>query len=97
VALDDKVRLHHDALMRTTVDLPPDLHSVMHSLASSQRRSLSKVAVELMRRGLEAQSAGLAGLAGAAAPTVSPDTGLPLVRFPRIVSSEDVRALDDEA
>lgn len=83
--------------MRTTIDLPPDLHSVMHSLASSQRRSLSKVAVELMRRGLEAQSAGLAGLAGAAAPTLSPDTGLPLVRFPRIVSSEDVRALDDEA
>jgi hypothetical protein len=69
----------------------------MHSLASSQRRSLSKVAVELMRRGLEAQSAGLAGPAGPAAPTVSPDTGLPLVRFPRIVSSEDVRALDDEA
>ena len=84
-------------MMRTTIDLPPDLHSVMHSLASSQRRSLSKVAVELMRRGLEAQSAGLAGLAGAAAPTPSPDTGLPLVRFPRIVSSEDVRALDDEA
>ena len=83
--------------MRTTVDLPPDLHSVMHSLASSQRCSLSKVAVELMRRGLEAQSAGLAGLAGAAAPTLSPDTGLPLVRFPRIVSSEDVRALDNEA
>jgi predicted transcriptional regulator len=81
-------------MMRTTIDLPPDLHSVMHSLASSQRRSLSKVAVELMRRGLEAQSA---GLAGAAAPTLSPDTGLPLVRFPRIVSSEDVRALDDEA
>jgi hypothetical protein len=79
--------------MRTTVDLPPDLHSVMHSLASSQRRSLSKVAVELMRRGLEAQSAGLAGLTGAAAPTLSPDTGLPQVRFPRIVSSEDVRAL----
>ena len=81
--------------MRTTVDLPPDLHSVMHSLAVSQRRSLSKVAVELMRRGLEAQSAGLVG--GPAAPTVSPDTGLPLVRFPRMVSSEDVRALDDEA
>jgi len=97
VALDDNARLHHDAMMRTTIDLPPDLHSVMHSLASSQRRSLSKVAVELMRRGLEAQSAGLAGLAGAAAPTLSPDTGLPLVRFPRIVSSEDVRALDDEA
>lgn len=81
--------------MRTTVDLPPDLHSVMRSLAVSQRRSLSQVAVQLLRRGLEAQSAGLA--AGHAAPTVSPDTGLPLVRFPRMVSSEDVRALDDEA
>jgi hypothetical protein len=93
VALDDKAHLHQDAMMRTTVDLPPDLHSVMHSLASSQRCSLSKVAVELMRRGLEAQTA---GLAGTAAPTVSLVTGLPLVRLPRMVSSEDVRALDDE-
>jgi hypothetical protein len=80
--------------MRTTIDLPADLHSVVHSLASSQRCSMSKMAVELMRRGLEAQAG---GRASSSAPTVSPVTGLPLVRFPRTVSSEDVRALEDEA
>jgi hypothetical protein len=81
-------------MMRTTIDLPPDLHSVVHSLATSQRCSMSRMAVELMRRGLEAQAA---SPARSASPTVSPATGLPLVRFPRAVSSEDVRALDDEA
>jgi len=59
--------------MRTTVDLPPDLHSVLRSLAASNRRSFSQVAVELMRRGLEARAPGAAatGVQG-----ISPVTGL---------------------
>jgi hypothetical protein len=85
---------HHHAVMRTTVDLPPDLHRVVHSLASSERCSLNKMVVELIRRGLEARAP---SAVGAAAPSVSLATGLPLVRFPRPVSSEDVRALDEEA
>jgi hypothetical protein len=88
------MQTHHDAMMRTTVDLPPDLHSVVHSLASSERCSLNKMVVELIRRGLEAQAP---SAVGAAAPSVSLATGLPLVHFPRPVSIEDVRALEDEA
>lgn len=88
------MQTHHDAMMRTTVDLPPDLHSVVHSLASSERCSLNKMVVELIRRGLEAQAP---SAAGAAARSISLATGLPLVHFPRPVSSEDIRALEDQA
>lgn len=81
--------------MRTTVDLPEDLHRIVSSLAVHTRRSLSLTAVELIRRGL-----------GAAVPTeasreaamvMSAKTGLPVIRLPRVVTPEDVKALEDEA
>ena len=80
--------------MRTTVDLPPDLHNVLRSLAASNRRSFSQTAVDLIWRGLDAQPG---GPADPAEQSVSPLTGLPQVRLPRTVTLEDVRALDDEA
>lgn len=81
--------------MRTTIDVPPDLHSVLSSLAASNRKSLSQTAVELMRRGLDQPTAAAGAAAGAL--RVSPATGLPVVRLPRAISAEDIRALDDEA
>ncbi len=81
--------------MRTTVDLPEDLHRIVSSLALHTRRSFSATAVDLMRRGLEASSAG----AGEAPAIVSRSaaTGLPTVRLPRPVTPDDVKALEDEA
>lgn len=88
------MRCHYDALMRTTVDLPEDLHRIVASLAVHTRRSLSRTAVELIRRGLAAE----AGRGGpAAAVSRSAKTGLPTVRLPRTVTPEDVKALEDEA
>ena len=40
--------------MRTTVDLPEDLHRIVTSLATHTRRSLSQTAADLMRLGLAA-------------------------------------------
>jgi hypothetical protein len=81
--------------MRTTIDLPPDLHSVLSSLATANRKSLSQTAVELMHRGLEAPARGAAMAAGPHGVSVA--TGLPQVRFTRAVSAADVRALENEA
>jgi hypothetical protein len=92
--VDILVHMHHDAAMRTTIDLPSDLHSVLTSVAASNRKSLSQTAVELMQRGLEVGVAG--SPARGAALTRSKVTGLPLVRFARTVTPEDVKALDDE-
>ena len=79
--------------MRTTVDLPEDLHRIVSSLALHTRRSLSQTAVELIRRGLEAPDLP----AGKAAVRVSRVTGLPVVRSSRPITPEDVKALEDEA
>ena len=94
-AIDISVSSHHDAQMRTTIDLPDELHRVIASLANSNRKSLSQTAVDLMRRGLEVPQPGDASVN--MQPATSAVTGLPLVHFPRVVTPDDVRALDDEA
>ena len=78
--------------MRTTVDLPEDLHRIARGLSRDSGRSLSQTVVFLMRRGLAAPDR----VGEAAVYTTDPDTGLPQVRSPRPVSSEDVRSLEDE-
>lgn len=74
--------------MRTTVDLPDDLHRQVRAIARDTRRSFSDTVADLMRRGLNPQ-----------APvqlSSSPRTGLPVVTLGTVVTTEDVRALDDE-
>jgi predicted transcriptional regulator len=85
---------HYDAMMRTTIDLPDDLHCIVSSLAVHTRRSLSLTAVELIRRGL----ASAAPTAASHEPIMvtSATTGLPVIRLPRVVTPEDVKALEDD-
>lgn len=80
--------------MRTTIDLPLELHHVLTSLSASTRKSLSQTAVELMQRGLRSPAA--ASALGATNLDVSPVTGLPLVRLARTVTPEDVKALEEQ-
>ena len=77
------------AYMRTTIDLPEDLHKQAQAIARDTRRTLSETVVDLMRRGLGASNSNIA---------MSTDTrtGLPLVSIGTIVTSEDVRSLEDE-
>jgi predicted transcriptional regulator len=78
----------YDEHMRTTVDLPADLHAQVMSIARDTHRTLSETVAFLMRRGL--------GEGRAAAMTHSTATGLPVVRLGRVVTTEDVRALEDD-
>lgn len=79
--------------MRTTIDLPDDLHRIAAAIARETGRSLSQTVAELLRRGLAA------GVAEGERPPhrLDSDTGLPVVRSRRTITAEDVRALDDEA
>lgn len=80
--------------MRTTVDLPEDLHRIVSGIALHTQRSLSQTASDLMRRGLAAQ----VNVDHAASRVeIHPRTGLPVVRATRTITPEDVRALEDEA
>ncbi|MCV7444921.1 antitoxin [Mycobacterium paraense] len=74
--------------MRTTIDLPDDLHKQASAIARDTHRTLSETVADLMRRGL--------GAGSAAAVSKDRRTGLPLVRVGTVVTSEDVRSLEDE-
>ncbi|GAA5152321.1 antitoxin VapB29 [Pseudonocardia eucalypti] len=74
--------------MRTTVDLPDDLHQQALSIARDTSRTLSETIADLMRRGLNQRPAGQI--------TVSPATGWPVISVGRVITTEDVRSLDDD-
>ncbi len=75
--------------VRTTIDLPADLHKQALSIARDTHRTLSETVADLMRRGLRAA-------AGTAEISIDPRTGLPVVSVGTVVTSEDVRSLEDE-
>lgn len=74
--------------VRTTIDLPDDLHQQALAIARDTRRTLSETVADLIRRGL--------GVGSTAAISVDRRTGLPVVSVGTVVTSEDVRSLEDE-
>jgi hypothetical protein len=74
--------------MRTTIDLPEDLHRQALSIARDTSRSLSETVADLMRRGL---SQGIRGEVSRSALT-----GMPVVHLGTTISTDDVRTLDDD-
>jgi Arc/MetJ family transcription regulator len=75
-------------IMRTTIDLPDDLHRQAMSIARDTSRTFSDTVADLVRRALSRSAA--------ADISRSTRTGLPVVRLGAVVTTDDVRALDDE-
>ena len=73
--------------MRTTIDLPTDLHTVAREMAHQQRTTLSQVITDLIRLGLRPI---------AADDVRASSHGLPAIRVGRPITAEDVRSLEDE-
>jgi predicted transcriptional regulator len=74
--------------MRTTIDLPDDLHAQAMALARDTHQSLSQTVAGLIRRGLSSGE-----------PTdiaQSDRTGLPIAHVGRMITTEDVRQLEDD-
>jgi len=83
-------RCKYDALMRTTVDLPPGIHRRATELARARGRSLSATIAELTARGLSQLDEPLAI-------SIDERSGLPVVTIGRQITSDDVAAaIDDE-
>lgn len=81
--------------MRTTIDLPADLHAAVASIASHARKSMSQTVAELIRRGL-AHPPAVTGAAANYGLRVDEETGLPVILSPRPVTAQDVQFLEDE-
>ena len=74
--------------VRTTVDLPEDLHRVAAAIARDSGTSLSETIARLLRAALDAP--------GPVRVTTSARTGLRVASVGRVVTSEDVRSLEDD-
>lgn len=74
-------------LMRTTIDMPDDLHEVVRQLAHDRRESMSKVAADLLRRGVQ----------GTDPPElVEIRRGIPIISVGHPVTPADVASLEDD-
>ena len=74
--------------MRTTLDIPDDLHAQAVAIARDTHRSLSQTIASLIRQGLSSGDPGEIAR--------SARTGLPVTHLGRTITSEDVRQLEDD-
>lgn len=74
--------------MRTTVTLPDSLYTTLVSLSRDRSRSLSATITALITTALERPRSDELRM--------DPLTGFPLVDIGRVITSDDVAALDDE-
>jgi hypothetical protein len=74
--------------MRTTVDIPDDLHAQAVAIARDTHQTLSQTVTALMQRGLSSGGAGEV--------RISDRTGLPVVHLGKTTTTEDVRRLEDD-
>jgi predicted transcriptional regulator len=72
--------------MRTTIDLPDELHQLARQLAHEGNRSMSDVIAELIRLGLRRSQSEM----------TSTRRGMPQLSIGRPITAEDVRSLDDD-
>ena len=75
-------------LMRTTIDLPDDLHRQATSIARDNHQTLSQAVASLMRRGL--------GQDQLAKVRIDARTGRAVLHVGRTITDQDVRSLDDD-
>ncbi len=79
--------LCYDAVVRTTLDIPDEPYFIAKAISRDRNRSLGQVIGELILQAAH-------GAKGAA--IHMSDYGFPTFRCTRPVTSEDVKALDDE-
>ncbi|MBM3676875.1 MAG: antitoxin [Actinobacteria bacterium] len=73
--------------MRTTIDLPDDLHRAAAQIARDRHQTLSRTVASLLR-------SALAGESGSRI-EVDEESGLPTVHVGEPITAEDVAAADD--
>lgn len=75
--------------MRTTIDLPDDLHRAATLIARDRHQTLSRTVASLLR-------SALAGQTHNAMIEIDSDSGLPTVRVGRRITAADVAAVDED-
>jgi hypothetical protein len=79
--------LCYDVVVRTTLDITDEAYYIAKTIARDQNRSLGRVVGDLILQSSKGVKAGSIAMS---------DYGFPTFRCTRPVSTEDVKALDDE-
>ncbi len=74
--------------VRTTLDIPDDVHRAITAIARDRSQSMGDVVAALVRQAL--------GTGATVVVRTDDVTGLPVVRLGHPITAEDVRSLDDE-
>jgi len=74
--------------MRTTIDIPDELHRITMAIARDHGASFSATVARLLQLAL--------GAGGTAAVVPAERTGMEVLRLGRTITAADVRALDDD-
>ncbi len=75
-------------MMRTTIDLPDDLHRAVMVIARDRHQTLSRTVEGLMRAALTHDDR--------TPVEIDPDSGLPTVRIGRRITADDVAAIEED-
>lgn len=75
--------------MRTTIDLPDDLHQAATLIARDRHQTLSRTVASLLRSALVAER-------HHATIDIDPDSGLPTLRVGRRITAADVAAVNED-
>ena len=81
------MRLCHDVPVRTTLDIPDQAYYIAKAIARDRNRSLGRVVGELILQATQGPSS---------TPITMSDYGFPIFRCAGAVTTNDVKALDDE-
>ena len=81
------VLLCYYAVVRTTLDISDEAYYIARAIARDQNRSLGRVVGDLILQSAKGSKGASIGMS---------DYGFPVFRCTRPVTTEDVRALDDE-
>jgi len=73
--------------MRTTIELPEELHQRVEALARDTARSVEETIAELVQRGLDESPGKISR---------SERTGLLVIDTGKVITPEDVRSLEDD-
>jgi len=74
--------------MRTTIEIPDDLHRIVSAVAHDRHQTLSQTVSTILRDALAPGEE--------PAVTIDPSTGWPVVQLGRTITMEDVRSLEDD-
>ena len=76
--------------MRTTIDLPEDVHQNALAIARARRQTLSRTVTELLRTAMTPRPT-----SSVLPVVVDAETGLPLIDIGHPITTDDVARLDD--